>query len=111
METKKIELGDVFYVFTNYGICKGHVVRIEKQLMGENGYTYDIDNGDPIPVDDEDKLQNYELIKYKLNIDIDDDEYASLKYGFLYTESQLYGTPCEAIQDAIDTWKCNAKQA
>ena len=29
MKKKQIELGDEFYVFTNWGICKGHIVDIK----------------------------------------------------------------------------------
>ena len=33
MGEKEIGLGDVFYVFCNWGLCKGHVVKIEKYLI------------------------------------------------------------------------------
>lgn len=33
MKTKRVELGDVFYVFTNWGICKGRVTKIIDEMI------------------------------------------------------------------------------
>ncbi len=117
METKKIELGDVFYVFSNWGLVKGHIVKIEKCLV-KNGYFYDVDNGDKIPTNESnnadvatiipDNKDNFELRQYKLSIDLDKDN-KNFKYGFFYVEEQLYNSPEDAINDSIKTWKLEDK--
>lgn len=69
METKRVELGDVFYVFTNWGICKGKIIG---------------------------KVENEFGKQYKLNIDIDADN-LDKKYGFFFCENQLFYSPMDAI--------------
>lgn len=98
MKEKKIELGDVFYIFTNWGVSKGRVVKVERFLCGDKGYAYDIADGGEIPTDDNgEEIKDFEIEQYKLNIDIDEDN-TNMKYGFWYTENQLFESVAEAIQ-------------
>lgn len=76
MKTKRVELGDVFYVFTNWGICKGLIIR---------------------------KVENEFGIQYKLNIDIDKDN-LNKKYGFFFTENQLFYSPIDALTFEANKW-------
>jgi hypothetical protein len=74
METKKIELGDVFYVCTNWGICKATITEI---------------------------IENKHGLQYKVHIDIDENN-KDMKYGFYYCDTQLYKSPSEALsQEAL----------
>jgi len=106
METRKIELGDVFYVFSNWGLVEGKVIKIEKYLVGKDGYEYDITTGEEeVPTDEDgNEIDEFEIYQYKLNINIDEDN-KNIKYGFFYSEDQLYNSPEEAINDSIKTWK------
>jgi hypothetical protein len=74
---ERIELGDVFYVFTNWGICKGVIRKI---IVNEYG------------------------TQYKLNIDIDEDN-KDKKYGFFYTENQLYKDAWVAVEDMLNKYE------
>lgn len=113
MKTRKIELGDVFYVFSNWGLVKGHVVKIESCLV-KDGYFYDIEKGDKIPADEDnnadvatiipdDTKDKFELRQYKLNIDLDEDN-RNFKYGFFYVEEQLFDSPQDAINSMLNIW-------
>jgi hypothetical protein len=98
MEERKIELGDAFFVFTNWGLCKGRVVKIKNYLIStEKGYVYDITDGDEIPTDeDSTERKDLEICQYKLSIDIDEDN-KNIRYGFWYTANQLFDNPEDAI--------------
>ena len=96
METKRVELGDVFYVFTNWGLCKGKVIKIqENYVLGEETET-----GERL---------NVPVKQYQLNID---DYYGegtefNMKYGFWFTEDQLYENPKTALAVEADKWDVN----
>lgn len=99
MNERKIELGDIFYVFTNWGICKGRIVRIEHyEVNSGEGQLMD---GDEPATDDEGFIINeFEVTQYKLNIYLDECN-KNLKYGFWYSEDQLFNTYDDAINFAI----------
>ena len=99
MEERKIELGDAFFVFTNWGLCKGRVVKIENYLVSnEKGYVYDIVDGSEVPTDEDgEEIKDFEVCQYKLNIDIDEDN-KNIRYGFWYSPQQLFDTTFEAIE-------------
>ena len=69
METKRVELGDVFYVFCNWGLCRG---RVRKIITNEFG------------------------TQYKLNVDYDKNN-LDKKYGYFFSENQLFKDPFEAL--------------
>jgi hypothetical protein len=46
MKKKQIELGNEFYVFTNWGICHGRVVEITNDKLYRLDLTIDADNRD-----------------------------------------------------------------
>ena len=83
MKTKRVELGDVFYVFTNWGICKGRIVKIIDEMV-ECGT--DIDGKEMITG----------MNQYKLNIDIDENN-KDKKYGFFYLRHQLFDRMIDAL--------------
>jgi hypothetical protein len=100
MKTKKIELGDVFYVFTNWGLCRGRVVKKESVLLNKEN----VAKGDEIPTDEDGvEIDEWGVDQYKLNIDYNE-ENKNLKYGFWYTETQLFETPYDALKDQCDFW-------
>jgi len=84
MKTKRVELGDVFYVYTNFGLAKGHVVKIIESIVDGNN-----------------------VIQYKLNMDDYGNEGTNfnLKCGFFYCEDQLFERPIDAIVYEIKKYK------
>ena len=88
MKTKRVELGDVFYVFTGFGLAKGHVIKIiDQRITNEDGSIFD-------------------GMQYKLNIDDwynDGTEY-NQKHGFFYTVEQLFNTPSDALSIEALKW-------
>jgi hypothetical protein len=84
MATKRVELGDVFYVPTNFGIAKGHIVKIIESIVAGNN-----------------------VVQFKLNIDdyFNERTVFNLKCGFFYTEDQLYKSPRDLIEHEMKKWK------
>ena len=90
MKTKRVELGDVFYVFTNWGICKGRVIKIIDEFVEITNNS----NG---------KEMITGISMYKLNIDIDDDN-KDKKYGFFYGRHQLFDRMTDALDHEAKRW-------
>ena len=88
--SKRVELGDVFYVFTNWGICKGRIVKIIDEMV-ELGK--DADGNEMITGQSQ----------YKLNIDIDKDN-LNKKYGFFYCRHQLFDRMIDALNYETKRW-------
>jgi len=94
-ETKRVELGDVFYVFTNWGICKGRVVKIIDECLNKDEIATKTMN-DP----------GYQIVgvsQYKLNIDVDKDN-LNRKYGFFYVRHQLFEQMIDALKYETARW-------
>jgi hypothetical protein len=89
-QSKRIELGDVFYVFTNWGICRGRIVKIIDEMV-EIGK--DVDGKEMITGQSQ----------FKLNIDIDD-ENKDKKYGFFYVRHQLFYRLIDALKYECSRW-------
>lgn len=87
---KRVELGDVFYVFTNWGICKGRVVKIVDTLLE---FGKDIDSKEMLTGRDQ----------YKLNIDIDKYN-KNKKYGYFYCRHQLFDRMIDALSYEAERW-------
>jgi len=86
MKTKRVELGDIFYVFTNWGLCKGRVVKVIDEIVEEPG-----------------TVPTTGLSLYKLNIDVDDYN-KNKKYGFLFKRHQLFNSVLEALDNETEKW-------
>jgi hypothetical protein len=88
MKTKRVELGDAFYVFTGFGLAKGHVVKcINQRIVNGDGSSFD-------------------GTQYKLNIDdwYNDGSNCNHKHGFFYCEDQLFKTPSDALSTEALKW-------
>lgn len=102
MKEKKKELGDVFFVFTNFGLSRGKVIKIEEVLLDNSSV---LEDGE-IPCEDNTELQEWSVKQYKLNLInlFNEGDNDSIRYGFWYSEDQLFDTPEEAIQSIKDIW-------
>lgn len=90
MKTERVELGDVFYVFTNWGICKGKIVKIIDEMIEPES-----------AIDGEGNIVG--MSQYKLNIDIDSNN-INKKYGFFYLRHQLYDRMIDALNYEAQRW-------
>jgi hypothetical protein len=86
MKNERVELGDVFYVFTNFGLAKGHVVKIIESVVDKTN-----------------------VVQYKLNMDdwFNDGTNYNQKCGFFYSEDQLFEKPIDAIVYEIKKYNFN----
>lgn len=103
MKEKKIELGDVFFVFTNFGLSRGKVIKIEETLLDSSNVPVDGE----IPCEDNIELQEWSVKQYKLNLInlFNEGDNDSIRYGFWYSEDQLFDNPDEAIKSVKEIWE------
>lgn len=97
MKKRKIELGDVFFVFTNYGLVKARIVETKNKVYSGKDVIWESE----IP-DDED----FSIEEYKVNIldYFNEGTSYNMKWGAWYTENLLYDSPEEAIEAVKETW-------
>ena len=75
----KIECGDIFYAFTNWGLSKVKVNKIVKKTFGEEVLT-----------------------QYKVKILLGKQEQ---RYGFFFDKNQLFNSPIDALIKAAEEHK------
>jgi hypothetical protein len=104
MEERKIVLGDVFFVFTNFGLVKGRVMEIKEYLINNSDVIWESEGAEGLG-DNED----FSITQYKLNlVDFGNDGTEgvnhNVKWGFWYSEHQLYDDLADALLSIEDTW-------